>query len=53
VRLLRLAGEFDPASWRVAPQWSPFAMFLVCFVVMLAVLAWMLRMFFGAKKDVA
>jgi hypothetical protein len=53
VRLLRLAGEFDPASWRVAPQWSPFVMFLVCFVLMLAVLAWMLRMFFGAKKDAA
>ena len=53
VRLLRLAGEFDPASWRVAPQWSPFAMFLVCFVVMLIVLAWMLRMFFGAKRNAA
>jgi len=53
VRLLRLAGQFDPASWRVAPQWSPFAMFLICFVVMLAVVAWMLRMFFGAKKSEA
>ncbi|MBI5683530.1 MAG: hypothetical protein HZC54_00485 [Verrucomicrobia bacterium] len=53
VRLLRLAGEFDLASWRVAPQWSPFAMFLACFVVMLVVVAWMLRMFFGAKKSAA
>ena len=50
VRLLRLAGQFDPAWWRVAPQWSPFAMFLACFVVMLIVLAWMLRMFFGAGR---
>ncbi|MFA6564589.1 MAG: hypothetical protein WCV00_21975 [Verrucomicrobiia bacterium] len=53
VRLLMLAGQFDPASLRVAPQWSPFAMFLACFVVMLVVLAWMLRMFFGAKKSEA
>lgn len=53
VRLLRLAGQFDPASWRVAPQWSPFAMFLVCFVLMLIVVAWMLRMFFGSKKNTA
>jgi len=53
VRLLRLAGQFDPASWRVAPQWSPLLMFLACFVVMLIVLVWMLRMFFGAKKSAA
>ena len=53
VRLLKLAPQFDPASWRVAPQWSPFLMFLVCFVVMLVVLVWMLRLFFGSKKAAA
>ena len=53
VRLLKLAPQFDPATWRVAPQWSPFLMFLVCFVVMLAVLVWMLRMFFGSRKSAA
>ncbi len=53
VRLLKLAPQFDPATWRIAPQWSPFLMFLVCFVVMLAVLVWMLRMFFGSKKSAA
>jgi hypothetical protein len=45
VRLLRLAGQFDPTSWRVAPQWGPFVLFLVCFVVALAVVAYMLRLF--------
>lgn len=53
VRLLKLAPQFDPAAWRVAPQWSPFIMFLACFVVMLVVLVWMLRMFFGSKKGAA
>lgn len=53
VRLLKLSEQFDPASWRVAPQWSPFVMFLICFVVMLVVVAWMLRMFFGARKNEA
>lgn len=45
VRLLKLAGHFDPASWRIAPQWGPFAMFLICFVIALAVVAYMLRLF--------
>jgi hypothetical protein len=46
VRLLRLSGHFDPASWHVAPQWGPFVMFLICFVIALAVVAYMLRLFF-------
>jgi hypothetical protein len=53
VRLLKLAGEFDPADWRVAPQWGPLAMFLICFVIALAVVAWMLRQFFGARTTQA
>ena len=50
VRLLRLAGQFDPATYRVAPQWGPFALFLVCFVVALAVVGYMLYLFFGTKR---
>jgi hypothetical protein len=46
VRLLKLAGQFDPASWRVAPQWGPFVMFLICFVIALGVVAYMLWLFF-------
>jgi hypothetical protein len=53
VRLLKLAGQFDPASWRVAPQWGPFVLFLVCFVVALAVLASMLRLFFTPTQRAA
>ncbi|HTS17348.1 MAG TPA: hypothetical protein VMP11_07240 [Verrucomicrobiae bacterium] len=50
VRLLRLGGQFRPDAIRVAPQWGPFGLFLVCFVIMLAVVAYMLRLFFGAKR---
>lgn len=53
VRLLRLEGQFDPASWPVAPQWSPFILFLLCFVIALAVLAYMLRLVFATKKNAA
>jgi hypothetical protein len=53
VRLVKLQGQFDPASWRVAPQWSPFILFLICFVLMLAVLIYMLRLFFTAKQTEA
>jgi len=53
VRLLKLAGQFDPASWRVAPQWGPFVLFLVCFVVALAVVAYMLRLFFTPTQRAA
>jgi hypothetical protein len=47
VRLLRLADSFDPASVRVVPQWSAFAVFLVSFLAALGLLAYMLRLFFG------
>jgi hypothetical protein len=47
VRLLKLGGQFDPTTWRVAPQWSPFVLFLVCFLVALALIWYMLRIFFA------
>jgi hypothetical protein len=53
VRLLRLAGQFDPNAWRVAPQWGPFAMFLICFVIMLVVVGYMLRLFFQPRPATA
>jgi hypothetical protein len=49
VRLLKLAGQFDPGSWRIAPQWSVFILFLICFVVMLAVVGYMLQLVFRSK----
>ena len=48
VRLLKLAGQFDPASWRIAPQWSVFILFLLCFAGMLGVLAYMFRLVAGS-----
>jgi hypothetical protein len=53
VRLLKLAGQFDPATWPIAPQWGPFVMFLICFVIALVVVAYMLRLFFSTPKSVA
>ncbi len=53
VRLVKLQGQFDPAAWRVAPQWSPFLLFLVCFAAALAALFYMLRLFIAAKEDSA
>jgi len=46
IRLLRLEAFYDPASMRIAPQWSPFLLFAACFVIALALLAYMLRLFF-------
>jgi len=50
VRLLKLAGQFNPVSWRIAPQWSVFVLFLICFVVMLAVVGYMLQLVFTGKR---
>jgi hypothetical protein len=51
VRLLRLSDSFDPTAWRITPQWGPFLMFLICFVIGIAVVVYMLRLFFGARKS--
>jgi hypothetical protein len=51
LRLVQLEGTFDPASWRVEPQWGVFALFLVCFVAALLVVAWMLRTFARGRPD--
>jgi hypothetical protein len=53
VRLLKLEGHFAPASLRVQMQWSPFLLFLVCFVICLGLLWYMLSLFFGRKKTEA
>jgi hypothetical protein len=46
LRLLRLRGSFDPLSWRVAPQWGAFLVFLVGFVIAAVLVFYMLRLFF-------
>jgi hypothetical protein len=45
LRLILLEGKFDPGTIPVAPQWSAFLMFLICFVVALGLVAYMLRLF--------
>ncbi|RMF25854.1 MAG: hypothetical protein D6760_00020 [Deltaproteobacteria bacterium] len=51
LRLLRLGPVPSPAVENLEPQWSIFAVFLVCFVLMLAVLAYMLRSFFSSGQS--
>jgi hypothetical protein len=51
VRILRLQGTFDPAAWKVTPQWSAFLVFLASFVLALALVGYMLRLFFRRAAD--
>ncbi len=53
VRLVRLEGHFDPASWRFQPQWSPFMLFAGCFIVAVVVIWYMLRLFFRSHPEAA
>lgn len=53
LRLVRLEAHYDPASLPVAPQWSPFVLFLVCFVLALALVGYMLYLFFADRKEAA
>ncbi len=46
-RLVALGDGFDPGAVAVRPQWGVFALFLLCFLAMLAVIAWMLRLYFA------
>lgn len=50
-RLLVLGDALDPAAMAVRPQWGVFGLFLVCFVAMLGVVAWMLRLFFAKAAE--
>jgi hypothetical protein len=51
VRLLSLADHYDPASVPIGPQWSMFALFLICFVVAVGLVWYMLRLFFTSKPS--
>ena len=51
LRLLKLQGHFAPASWRIAPQWFPFLLFLVCFVIAAILAVYMLRLFVNSRLD--
>lgn len=47
LRLVRLEEHFDPASLPVQSQWDVFAIFLACFVIGIAVIAYMLKLYFS------
>jgi hypothetical protein len=44
LRLIVLTGEWNPATIPVSPQWSVFAVFLVCFVVAIGLVGYMVRL---------
>ncbi len=48
LRLVALDGVFDPEALPVTPQWGPFAVFAICLLIAVAVMAWMLCIFFAA-----
>ncbi|MBI5267283.1 MAG: hypothetical protein HY851_08635 [candidate division Zixibacteria bacterium] len=50
VRLISLEGVYDPSTVPVRPQWSVFVLFLLFFLIAIAVLWYMLRMFFAPGK---
>ena len=50
LRLLRLGSVPSPAVEHIQPQWTIFAVFLVCFVLMIAAIAFMLRLYFGSAE---
>jgi len=49
LRLIRLADFYNPSTLPVNPQWSVFALFIACFVVMIGMMVYMLRLFLGSK----
>ncbi|UCE24046.1 MAG: hypothetical protein JSU74_12225 [Candidatus Zixiibacteriota bacterium] len=51
VRLIHLDGLFDPASIPFRPQWSIFAVFLVCFVIAVGLVWYMFRLYFTAQSQ--
>ncbi len=51
VRILNLRGSFDPSSWKIVPQWPMLSLFLISFVVALALLAYMLQLFFRTPAE--
>ncbi len=51
LRLILLNDFFDPSAIPIRPQWSIFIVFLIVFVVALALIWYMLKLFFaGAEK---
>jgi hypothetical protein len=50
LRRVRLRAPWDPAAWRITPQWLPLALFLACLAIALALIYHMLRLFFREQS---
>jgi len=46
LRLVRLDGRWDPSTIPVQPQWSVFIVFFVCFLLTVALVAYLLHLYF-------
>jgi hypothetical protein len=46
LRLLKLQGQFDPASWRIAPEWPVISLFAAFLIIAVLLVVHMLRLFF-------
>lgn len=51
VRLILLGDVYDPSQIVVQPQWGVFALFVVCFILALAVCAWMAMLFLRQPQE--
>jgi hypothetical protein len=51
LRLIVLEGHFDPGTIKVAPQWSVFVMFLVCFLAAVGLVWYMLKLFISDRRQ--
>lgn len=51
VRLLSLQPSFDPSTLPVSPQWTILAIFIFCFLAMIALMVYMFRLFFRVTRD--
>lgn len=45
VRMVRLAGEYDPTTIPIRPQWSIMIVFVICFLIAIATVWYMLKLF--------
>jgi hypothetical protein len=51
LRLIALEGHFDPGTIPVTPQWSAFAVFLVCFIVAIGLIWYMLKLYVTDRRQ--
>jgi hypothetical protein len=51
VRLVRLAGDYDPSTMKVDPQWSIMIVFVICFLLAVGTVWYMLRLFMTDRQS--